>query len=328
MLPKGLLGPVSSGSCRSPECATRLAGFEKQSLRSAPSEAAARQHRVPRGEADGGREPGAVRGRTTMADGASRSRSAGGGRGGGSEKGTPCPLRAQIPPRLVGPAGCKQRPPDECRRGPCKRRATISNRSVRTTRQAGDSLRRSVLGARRRAGLPTLSQQPPAGSYIRAGKSWTLAVRRITQEGRRREAPDLLGSSGTSRAPRRPSRRRSSPRSEPLHWTRDGADRPRFGMVLSPLRGEGRLAQEPLGTGVNASRSEPALGAPRRATMHDAAARLPYIRAGTSLTLAVPEITQEGRRAGAQTSRAADTLKIFAAAIRSSRASDAALWPT
>ena len=85
----------------------------------------------------------------------------------------------------------------------------------------------------------SVPRQPPAGSQIRAGKSWTLVRERISQEGRRAGAPESLGRGGTSRSSERPRSRRSSPSERPLPWTPDGGCDPRLFLVLPPLRGEG-----------------------------------------------------------------------------------------
>ena len=85
-------------------------GFEKTSLRSAPSEAAHRQRRFPGGEADGGCNlRRSVAGRLGQTGRLGLARPGSANRGARRKGRIPSP--SLVPPRLVGPAGCKQRPP-------------------------------------------------------------------------------------------------------------------------------------------------------------------------------------------------------------------------
>ena len=159
----------------------------------------------------------------------------------------------------------------------------------RARRLQATSAERVTAGPLQEAGFECLSigefgaldlfpQQTPAGSYIRARKSWTLVRERISQEGSRERAQGLLGYRGTSRDPGRPPPAASRPPEAHLSWIRDGPCRGRFFLVLSPLRGEGGRARGLRGTGRTRPESLPREGYSRRTP--DAGSRLPLHTSG------------------------------------------------
>ena len=187
MLPKGFLGPVSSETGRSPECATRSEGSRKRVSGRSLRRQAARRRRVP---VEGGQRrspPGAARGRTAGTDGASRSRSAGVGRGG--VPGDRSPGTCSSAPGS-GPQAASSVRRACCRRGPCKRRATSSVRSVDNgvRSSTGEEAPRSHDGpcwVRAVGRAIALHPRLAPGSQIRAGKSLPSLRERISQEGAR-----------------------------------------------------------------------------------------------------------------------------------------------
>ena len=127
----------------------------------------------------------ALRRRTAGGDGASRSRSAGDGRGGARRRLSP---RAG-PPRLVGPAGCEQRPPSAWPAGPsqeagydCHSVGVVDRGAPRSTGAGSPPTRPRPS----RLAWPRFPVGAPYArfSYIRAGKSWTNPREDFSKEGR------------------------------------------------------------------------------------------------------------------------------------------------
>ena len=223
MLPKGFLGPVASCSVRSPEHATRSEGLRKRvsgaRLRRRPTSA-----QGPRREADGGRSLGrSVAGRLGQTGrlglarpGVGEQRSPEKGTPSLSELGSSTPgrarrLQAASAERIAG--GALARGGLRVPVGLCVCCDSAHGGSL----HRGLSPRFSVRVGCALSGFASLCpRQPPAGSYIRDRKSWTLAVEKISQEGARERAQHLLGWEGTSRVPERPALGRRGPERRPL----------------------------------------------------------------------------------------------------------------
>ena len=142
--------------------------------------------------------PVTLRRRTAGGDGASRSRSAGVGRGGARRRGR---LRAWFLRAWSGPQAVSSVRRARGRRGPHKRRATFAVRSVvvrsselRGAGRGGGSPRSQAQAESPR--LASLPRSEPSARlpYIRSGKSWTNPREDFSKEGRGEKPETSSGS--------------------------------------------------------------------------------------------------------------------------------------